>query len=405
MHAHLDCFSGLSGDMFLGALVDAGADLDALRDSLSGLGVPGWTLRQTDRTDPRLGGTKVDVVLGPGHDEVHRHLSDILAILEAATGLSPRVVERASAVFSVLAEAEAKVHGSTVEAVHFHEVGAVDAIVDVVGTLVCLELLGITTVSCAAIPLGTGTAQCAHGRIPVPVPATLELLRGLPTIPAEGVHPTGELVTPTGAALVRVICDNFGAPPPMKLDRVAHGLGSRERADMPNVLRIFFGTLVDTEAQAVDVLTVTIDDMDSRLFGPLAERLLADGALDVTLRPVYGKKGRPAVEVIVLSLPDRAARERLQVRIFRETTTLGLRWRREHRTTLERRFREVATPFGSVTVKEGFLDGETNTAQPEFDSVVAAATAHDVPVRRVLEAVQGILAKEGLRPALSRSDE
>jgi uncharacterized protein (DUF111 family) len=247
--------------------------------------------------------------------------------------------------------------------------------------------------------------KCAHGTIPVPVPATLELLRGLPTVPAEGVHPTGELVTPTGAALVRVLCDRFGPPPPMKLDRVAHGLGTRERKDVPNVLRIFFGTVVDAEAQAVDVLTATIDDMDSRLFGPLAERLLADGALDVTLRPVYGKKGRPAIEVIVLSLPDRAARELLQVRMFRETTTLGLRWRREHRTTLERRFREVETEFGVITVKEGFLDGETNTAQPEFDSVVAAADVHDVPVRRVLDAVRAVLGEEALRLAAMRSDE
>jgi hypothetical protein len=258
--------------MFLGALVDAGADLDLLNRKLAGLGVAGWTLRQTERTDPRVGGTKVDVVLSEGHDDVHRHLSDILAILRSSTGISQQVIDRAGEVFTVLAEAEAKVHGTTTEAVHFHEVGAVDAIVDVVGTLVGLELLGITSLSCAAIPLGSGTAQCAHGRIPVPVPATMELVCGLPTVPAEGVHPTGELVTPTGAALVRVLCDSFGAPPPMKLDRVAHGLGTRERVDMPNALRIFLGTQVDTESQAVDVLTVTIDDMDSRLFGPLAER-------------------------------------------------------------------------------------------------------------------------------------
>jgi uncharacterized protein (TIGR00299 family) protein len=391
--------------MFLGALVDGGVDLAALEGQLAGLGVSGWTLSQSERTDSRLGGTKVDVLLGEGHDDVHRHLGDILAIIDAATGLSPWVRSTATKVFTVLAEAEATVHGTTVSAVHFHEVGAVDAIIDVTGTLIGLELLGVRSLSCAPIPLGSGMVKCAHGTIPVPVPATLELLRGLPTVPAEGVHPTGELVTPTGAALVRVLCDRFGPPPPMKLDRVAHGLGTRERKDVPNVLRIFFGTVVDAEAQAVDVLTATIDDMDSRLFGPLAERLLADGALDVTLRPVYGKKGRPAIEVIVLSLPDRAARELLQVRMFRETTTLGLRWRREHRTTLERRFREVETEFGVITVKEGFLDGETNTAQPEFDSVVAAADVHDVPVRRVLDAVRAVLGEEALRLAAMRSDE
>jgi len=391
--------------MLLGALIDAGVDLAELEQLLQGLEVPGWTLRRGQRTDPRVGGTKVDVVLSDGHDRVHRHLSDIRRIIDGAPALSDTVRDRATAVFTALAQAEAKVHGTTVEEVHFHEVGAVDAIIDVLGTLVGLELLGVETLSCAPLPLGSGTAKCAHGVIPVPVPATLELLRGLPTIQAEGVHPTGELVTPTGAALARVLCERFGSPPAMKLDRVAYGLGSREREDLPNALRLLLGTCVDSEAQSVDVLTATIDDMDSRLFGPLAERLLADGALDVTLRPVYGKKGRPAVEVVVLSLPNRSAREKLQLRMFRETTTLGLRWRREQRTTLERRFREVLTEYGPVVVKEGFLDGETNTAQPEFDSVVSAAEAHDVPVRRVLDAVRTVLAEEGLRLDTMRSDE
>ena len=391
MHAHLDCFSGLSGDMFLGSLVDAGLELGALEAPLRSMGVDGWKLEKRDVADPRVGGSKVDVVLSEGHDSAHRHLSDIVAIIDRASELPDGVRGRAKKVFEVLAEAEAKVHGTTVEAVHFHEVGAVDAIVDVTGTVLGLELLGIRSLSCAPIPLGSGMARCAHGLIPVPVPATVELLRGLPTVPASGSHPTGELVTPTGAALVRVLCDRFGPPPPMNLDRVAYGLGSRDRGDMPNALRVFLGQLVNAEAQAVDVLTATIDDMDARLFGPLADRLMADGALDVTLRPVYGKKGRPAVEVIALSPPEREARERLQARMFRETTTLGLRWRREHRATLERRFREVDTPFGPIVVKEGYLDGETNTVQPEFDSVVAAAEAHDVPVRRVLAAARNAI--------------
>ena len=405
MHAHLDCFSGLSGDMFLGSLIDAGADLDEIKRQLGGLGVTGWSLVHTSRRDVRVGGSKVDVVLTEGHDDVHRHLSDILQILEGAGTLSDWVHAKAVAVFSALAEAEAKVHGSTVEEVHFHEVGAVDAIIDVVGTLIGFELLGVTSFSSAPLPLGSGTATCAHGVIPVPVPATLELLVGLPTVAAEGVHPTGELVTPTGAALARVLCDRFGPPPAMKLRRVAHGLGNRERTDIPNALRLLLGDCVDAESQAVDVLTATIDDMDARLFGPLAERLLQDGALDVTLRPVYGKKGRPAVEVVALSLPDRAARERLQVRMFRETTTLGLRWRREHRRTLERRFRTVETDFGEIVVKEGFLDGETNTVQPEFDSVLAAAELHEVAVRKVLDAVGVVLGNEGLNSDANRSDK
>ena len=389
--------------MFLGALVDAGADLDALRESLGGLGVDGWRLERSERSDPRVGGTKVDVILEAGHDDVHRHLSDIRQILEGSPELPEGIAARAMDVFTALAEAEAKVHGTTLEQVHFHEVGAVDAIVDVVGTLLALDQLGVTSMSSRAVPLGSGTTRCAHGVIPVPVPATLELLRGIPTAAAEGQHPTGELVTPTGAALLRTLCDRFGPPPKLTLRRVAHGLGGRQREDLPNALRVFLGDLGEAEAQEVDVITATIDDMDPRLFGPLTERLLSDGALDVTLRPIYAKKGRPAVELVALSLPDRDAREQLQRRIFDETTTLGLRWRREQRVTLERSFREVETPFGSIVVKDGFWDGEHHLAQPEFDSVLAAAEEHGVPVRRVLAAVRVSLADSGPKPGSERS--
>ena len=401
MHCHIDCYSGVSGDMLLGAIVDAGVPIEELARPLKSLGVPGWKLRVGSKRDPRIGGTKVDVLLGRGHDHHHRGLTDILTILKGAAGLPDVVRARADEVFRVLAEAESQAHGVPIEQVHFHEVGAVDAIVDIAGVCLGFHLLGVDSLSCAPLPLGSGTVKCAHGILPVPAPATALLLRGLPTVPGEGAYPTGELVTPTGAALVRVLCDAFGAPPPMRLDRVAWGLGGRDRGPIPNAVRLLLGTRRDAEVQEVDVLTATIDDMDARLFGPLTDRLLADGALDVTLRPVYGKKGRPAVEVTALSPPDRELRQRLEARVFGETTSLGLRWRRERRTTLERRFVTVETEFGPVAVKQGLRDGEVITSQPEFDSCLAAADAHGAPVRRVLEAALGLIL--GDDPALVRT--
>jgi pyridinium-3,5-bisthiocarboxylic acid mononucleotide nickel chelatase len=386
VHCHLDCYSGVSGDMLLGAIVDAGVPVEDIERPLKSLGVTGWRLRRASKRDPRIGGTKVDVSLSRGHDSHHRRLPDIVTILKGADKLPEVVRARAIEVFEVLAEAEAEVHGIDKGEVHFHEVGATDAIVDIAGTVLGLHLLGVDSLSCGPLPLGSGMVKCAHGLIPVPAPATAVLLRGLPTVPGEGKHPTGELVTPTGAALVRVLCRRFGPAPSMRLDRVAYGLGGRDRGPIPNALRLLLGTAVDAEAQAIDVISATIDDMDSRLFGPLAERLFADGAVDVTLRPAYGKKGRPLIEVVVLGPPDREVRKRLQQRIFTETTTLGLRWRREERTTLERRFTTVESEYGPIAVKHGLLDGEVITSQPEFDSCVAAADAHGVPVRRVVEA-------------------
>ncbi len=392
-HAHLDCFSGLSGDMLLGALVDAGVKVEDIERPLQSLGVDGWRMRVGDKRDPRIGGTKVDVAVSPRTKQPHRHLSDIVEILDRADALPDAVRATAREVFTVLADAEAEVHGTTRDHVHFHEVGAVDAIVDVCGVVLGFSLLGVTSITCAPIPLGSGMVVCEHGEIPVPAPATALLLRGLPTVPGEGKHPTGELTTPTGAALVRVLCESYGTAPAMTLERVAYGLGTRDRGPIPNALRMLVGPRTDTEAQAVDVLTTTIDDLDSRLFGPLSDRLFADGALDVTLQPVYGKKGRPTVVVTVLSPPSRAVREALTERLFRETTTLGVRHRREQRTTLHRQFKTVDTEYGPITIKVGSLNGVVITSQPEFDSCLAAADAHSVAVRVVMDAARAVLAE------------
>jgi len=255
-----------------------------------------------------------------------------------------------------------------------------------------LHLLGVSSLTCGALPLGSGQVRCAHGVIPVPVPATVALALGLPTVPGPGAHPTGELVTPTGAALLRTLVgvDGFGAQPPMRLARVGVGFGSRDRGDVPNVLRLLVGEAEPRgdEADAVDVLTTTVDDLEPRLWPPLLDGLLAAGALDATVHAVQGKKGRLAMELVVLSPPDVATRASLEERIFLETTTLGIRRRREDRTTLPRRSRQVETPWGVVRVKEGLLAGRPVTVQPEFDDCRALAQEAGVPLREVIEAAR-----------------
>ena len=392
MHVHIDPFSGASGDMLLGAVVDAGVDPDVLERGLRTLGVAGWRLARREKTDPRVGGTKVDVVQDEG-PRAPRHLADIVGILAGARGGIPGpVLDSAHAAFARLAAAEAEVHGTTVDAVHFHEVGAVDAIVDVVGVLLGFHLLGATSVSCGPVPLGSGFARCDHGLIPVPVPATVQLLQGVPTFGATGPAPTGELVTPTGATLLRTLAADFGPPPAMRLDRVAYGLGTRDRGEIPNAIRLLLGERTDDvpEATTIEVLTTTVDDLDSRLFGPLVEGLLTDGAIDATGRSVLGKKGRPALEIVVLIPPDPAVRGAVERRLFEETTTLGIRRRRERRTVLRRRFRTLETPYGPIRVKEGLRGSAVLTAQPEFEDCRDAAVAHGVPVRQVLEAAQAL---------------
>jgi uncharacterized protein (TIGR00299 family) protein len=386
LHLHIDPYSGVSGDMFLGALVDAGLELEQLQGPLSSMGLAHWCLERSDRSDPRIGGTKVDVVLEEGHDRHHRHLGDITQLIQNAAGLPDSVRRQACAVFALLAEAEGEVHGVPPEEVHFHEVGATDAIIDITGTVLGVHLLGVASISCGPLPMGSGFAECEHGTIPVPVPATALLSRGLPTVPAAGEHPTGELVTPTGAALVRCLADRFGPAPAMTLNLVAYGLGARDRGLIPNALRLLIGSRDKQPDDEVEVIITTIDDLDPRLFGPLVEDLLAAGALDATLRPVFAKKGRPGTEVVVIAPPVAETVRALSELLFRETTTFGVRIHRDRRTILDRRFRTVATELGDVVVKDGLLNGVVVTSQPEFDSCAALADTLGVPVRKVLDA-------------------
>jgi uncharacterized protein (TIGR00299 family) protein len=378
--AWFDCFSGVSGDMCLGALLSAGwpaAELEALP---ARLGLEGARVSVGVARRGAIQATRVEVA-APG-SQPHRHLRHIEAILEAAD-LPARVRERSRAVFRRLAEAEAAVHGTTPEQVHFHEVGAVDAIVDVVGTVLGLDALGVERVSASALPVGGGSVDCEHGRMPVPAPATAWLLRGVPIVPTPI---RTELVTPTGAALLATLAEGWGPPPPCTLEAVGTGAGGRDLPEQANVLRVFLGRAGEAlpGRRTVTVLETALDDESPQVVAALLSGLLADGALDAMAVPATMKKGRPGVWLVVLCEPAQA--DRVARRLLEETSTLGVRVRHDERIELPRRAAEVMTPFGAVALKVATLPGGGERAVPEFESVRAAAERSGRPLREVAQA-------------------
>jgi hypothetical protein len=376
---YFDCPAGAAGDMILAALVDAGVSFDALCQELGKLPVSGWTLRQREVRRGAFRALKVDVDLAASAEPPHRTLPEVLGVLERS-GLSARVKAAAGRIFRRLAEAEARVHGTTPETVQFHDVGAVDALVDVTGAVVALELLGADAVYVSALPVGGGFAQGPHGSIPIPAPGTLELLRGFPLVDP-GVP--AELVTPTGAAILSTLARGAGRMPSMRLQRVGYGAGTRELA-IPNVLRCLVGDAAEPESSdTVAELETTIDDMSPQLYEPLMERLFERGALDVFLTPVLMKRTRPGVVVTVLCAPE--AVEGLARVLFEDSSTLGVRWSERRRLRLERQTVSVETPWGPIPVKVGRLEGRAVTLTPEFREVVRIARERSLSVREVLE--------------------
>jgi uncharacterized protein (TIGR00299 family) protein len=397
--AFFDPLSGISGNMALGALVDAGLPVEVLEAELAKLPVGGYRLEVQPTEQYGLRGTLLDVHLEQA-EQPHRHLADIRAILNDSDLASP-VREQALAVFTTLAEAEAHVHGTTVEAVHFHEVGAVDAIVDVVGTVAGLAWLGVRECYCGPLPLpfGGGLGRSAHGPLPLPGPATLHILAavGAPTRPRDTVR---ELVTPTGAALAATLC-RFSQPA-FRLQRVGVGYGTRP-LPWPNALRLILGDPLEQgsritqhasdmapvindlqlDQDTVTLLETNLDDLSPQVIGYVLEGLFAAGALDAWVTPVQMKKGRPAVGVSVLARPDSAPA--LAGLLLRETPTLGIRYQTLERVKARRRMLTVATPFGPIRAKARRL-GAAWTAQPEYDDCVAAARRTGQPLRAVLDA-------------------
>ena len=375
---YFDCPSGASGDMILGALVDAGVSLDALRRELAKLPLGGYRLTAREVRKGAFRATKVDVeVDATAHHQ--RNLPEILRLLEQS-GLPGRVKADAARIFTRLAAAEARVHGTPVEAVHFHDVGAVDALVDVSGAVAGLHLLGVEAVHVSALPLGGGMVDGPHGKIPIPGPGTAELLKGFPVYD-NGVR--AELVTPTGAAILTTLAASSGSMPPMTVERVGYGAGTMDLL-APNLLRCFVGTAAETGGRETVVqLETTIDDMSPQLYEPLMERLLEAGALDVFLIPVIMKRSRPGVVLTVVAEPSRVGE--LSTILFEESTTIGVRWTESQRTRLERELVTLPTAYGPVQFKLSRLGGKLVTVTPEFSEVTRIAREKGLPVREVLE--------------------
>ena len=377
--AYFDCFAGISGDMTLGALVDAGLSFAALKSELDKLSVREFTLSQRRVEKHGIAGTKIDVNAREGH--VHRHLKDVLKIINSSS-ISASAKEKAARVFQKLAEAEAKIHGTTIEAVHFHEVGAVDAIVDVVGAIVGLELLNIEAIYASKFRFGSGHTRGAHGAMPIPVPAVVEMTKGFP---AERTDIPYELVTPTGAALLTALASNIGETIQLRTESTGYGAGTRDVEQVPNLLRIEIGELVaDPQTDSPVLLETNIDDMTPEIYGYLIDRLLEAGARDAFLTPVIMKKGRPGIQLTVLTDPNKETE--LTQLIFSETTTLGIRRLPVQRHTLERRTDTVQTPYGPIRVKIADIGGKQRIT-PEYDDCARIAREKQVPILDVYKAV------------------
>jgi pyridinium-3,5-bisthiocarboxylic acid mononucleotide nickel chelatase len=400
--AYFDCFSGISGDMVLGALVDAGADLAALEGELHKLKLPGWSISAEKVRRRSIMATQVKVAVagrearhdhsrhqhahtGGKHAQEHRGLAEIVKMIDAAK-LSPGAAGRAKKIFQRLGEAEAKVHGLPIEKVHFHEVGAVDSIVDIVGAAIGFDLLGIGEFACSSMDLGGGQVRTEHGVLPVPAPATVELLRGAPT------HSSGiqrELVTPTGAAIATALATRFGAIPAMQLRIVGYGAGSADLEEKPNVLRLLLGERIESAAgdywgPPITVIETNLDDMSPQIYGYFAEKALAAGALDVFSTSAQMKKNRPGLLVTILSEAENVSS--LIDLIFRETTTIGVRTYDVRRKTLDRELVPVETRFGIVRMKVSRMNGSLLTATPEYDDCQAIAAGRGVPLKEVIAA-------------------
>lgn len=379
--AYLDATAGASGDMLLGALLDLGLPLDGLRSELRKLPFQGYRLESRGVLRAGLRATKLDVIVeAPAGEAGHgRGLRQILDGLEQS-GLDAEVRSRAAELFRRLAQAEAAVHGTTEEKVHFHELGAVDSIVDIVGSVIGLHWLRAERIVASPLNLGGGSVSMGHGRSSVPAPATARLVQGAPVF-GEGDF---ERLTPTGALLVTSYAGSFGALPPMKIEATGLGAGTRDSPERANVLRILVGSLDAAAAERVVVLECEVDDMPAQLFSPLIEALLGQGALDAYLTPVHMKKGRPGILISVLLRPDR--REAIEELLFTETTTLGVRRQEWERSALERELVRVETPYGPIGVKLGRRGGRVYNAQPEFEDCQRAANQHAVPLKEVFAA-------------------
>jgi uncharacterized protein (TIGR00299 family) protein len=381
---HFDCFSGISGDMTLGALIDAGVDAEAVRAAVASLGLP-ITLKVEKVCKGGFAATYVQVEAPEEHK--HRHLHHVEEILSRGN-LTAKQRELALRIFRRVAEAEAAVHGVPIEKVHFHEVGALDSIADIAGAAVALDLLGAERFTSRPVPTGTGTVKCAHGVMPVPAPGTAELLKGVPLAPSTI---EAELTTPTGAAILTAVVQEWTASPAMTIERVGHGAGTRNLPEQPNILRVFVGEAAEPAASGfatdqVWVVETNLDDVPAEVVGYCYDLLFAAGAVDVYTAPIFMKKNRPGVLLSVMC-PEEALAAVEEV-LFRETTTLGVRRYPAARHKLHRKEHTVQTPWGPVRGKIGWREGRPPLFSPEYDDCARLAREQKVPLREVYEKAQ-----------------
>lgn len=388
---YLDCFGGISGDMLLGALIDAGVSLEAVQYQLQSLELQGYTLQACNKKSHGITGTKIVIEVEEKH-QPHRTWRDIRHLIESS-GLEPAIKETVYKVFTRLAEAEGKVHGEEPELVHFHEIGAVDSIVDITGIAIALHEAGVEKIVSSSLPTGYGYVKTRHGLLPVPAPATAELLKGLPL---RSLNVEGELVTPTGASIAATLAGSFGPLPAMNISSIGYGMGSNDYG-LANFTRVFLGQEIsavipentpETPAQEISILQTSIDDISPEILGYTVERLLEQSALDVFITPVIMKKGRPGSLLTVLCLPEKE--NALLKIILTETTTLGVRLHREKRFFLPRRIINVQTEYGSVRVKiAGLKNGKGNSdgqISPEYEDCRRIALASNISIKKIFQA-------------------
>ncbi|PYV21275.1 MAG: nickel pincer cofactor biosynthesis protein LarC [Acidobacteria bacterium] len=406
--AYLDCSSGISGDMFLAALLDVGLPPERLLGELRKIPLGDYEFRQSRVLRGGLAGTRVEILV-PGK-QPERHLGDIEQLIERSA-LADVVKERAVKVFGRIAEVEGKLHDKPASHVHFHEVGAVDAILDVVGACAGLELLEVSELVSSPLNVGAGRVEAAHGSLPVPAPATAELLRGIPVY-SSGVE--AELVTPTGAALVATLAQGFAPLPPMRVERIGYGAGARDLRGHPNLLRLFLGARAAVGAResglgaqmagsqegddVVSIIEANLDDMSPQLYGYLVERALAAGALDVTCSSIQMKKNRPGLQVSILCPPERS--DALAQLLFDETTTIGLRIHEARRKVLDRELVRVETAYGAVRVKVARRNGRVVNVAPEYEDCQRVAAEKAVPLKEVMLAAQLAYSTQAIGPEL-----
>ncbi len=383
--AYFDCFSGISGDMIIGALLDAGAEFHRLKAELAKLPLSDYELHTQKISKQHITATKFDVV--DKGQTAYRHLKDLNAIVEDSN-LPEEIQKRAKNIFLRIAQAEARIHGQPIEKIHFHEIGAVDTIVDVVGALICLKLLKIDKVFCSKINVGSGFVEFSHGKFPVPAPATAELLKGVPIYSSDIQM---ELTTPTGAAIITEIASGFGELPVMVPETIGYGAGERDLSQ-PNVLRVFVGhqeISSDLDQDRIVIMETNIDDMNPQWYDTVMEKLLQQGALDVYLTSVLMKKGRPAIKLTVLArIGDEGKLARL---IFQETTSIGIRMREEMRKKLHREIKEVNTQFGKVKFKIARLGDEIINATPEYEDCKRIAHENNLTLKKVYQLLGGVV--------------